>query len=382
MPPKPPSQALDPTVLMVSKPVGPPWTDSSKNLVRDLAQAGRALRYRVLTPRGFALEGARVVSEPIYRDIGSYTPPLLQNLSALRRLLRRDDSALAHFFFAPNPRSAAAARLGLRLHHRRTVQTICSVPRSFDRLDKVLFGERIIALSQHTRRRLLAGGIAPERVTHIPPAIVVPATPTAAERAAARRSHGLLPDDFVVIYPGDYQFSQAAKVVAEAVSRLPGAQVRFVFACRIKQAASRLVEREIDADLRRAGVRARVSLLNEVPRMLELLAASDVCVLPAESLYAKMDLPLVLLEAMALELPIVVAAGGPLEELGCGREVGAVIPPNDAAALAGALAALHTDHARRRQVGTTARAVVEEHFSIGAVSRQHEQLYRELLATP
>ncbi|MBK6848161.1 MAG: glycosyltransferase [Proteobacteria bacterium] len=192
----------------------------------------------------------------------------------------------------------------------------------------------------------------------------------------------MLPDDFVVLYPGDYQFSQAARVVAQAVPRLPGAQVRFVFACRIKQPASLLVERELDAELRRDGVRARVSLLNEVPQMLELLAAADVCVLPAESLYAKMDLPLVLLEAMALELPIVVASGGPLEELGCGREVGAVIPPNDAAALAAALAALHAGPARRRTLGCAARAVVEAHFSIGAVSRQHEQLYRELLATP
>ena len=356
-------QPRDPTVLMVSKPVAPPWTDSSKNLVRDLAQAGRELRYRVLTPRGYALEGSRVVSEPIYRNLGGYTPPVWQNLSALRRLVRRDDSALAHFFFAPNPKSAAAARLGLALRPRRTVQTICSVPVSFDRVDRLLFGERIIALSQHTRRRLLAAGLA-------------------AERAAARRAHGLLPDDFVVVYPGDYQFSQAARVVAQAVPQLPGAQIRFVFACRIKQPASRLVEREIEGELRRDGVRARVSLLNEVPRMLELLAAADVCVLPAESLYAKMDLPLVLLEAMALELPIVVASGGPLEELGCGREVGAVVPPNDSAALAAALAALRSDPLRRRRLGCAARAVVEAHFSIDAVSRQHEQLYRELLATP
>ena len=51
-----------PTVLMVSKPVAPPWNDSSKNLVKDLAQAGRGFSYRVLTPKGYQLAGFNVTS--------------------------------------------------------------------------------------------------------------------------------------------------------------------------------------------------------------------------------------------------------------------------------------------------------------------------------
>ncbi len=41
-----------PEVLFVSKPVAPPWNDSNKNLVRDLARGMTRYRPHVMVPRG------------------------------------------------------------------------------------------------------------------------------------------------------------------------------------------------------------------------------------------------------------------------------------------------------------------------------------------
>lgn len=365
---------------MVSKPVAPPWNDSSKNLVRDLALAGQRFCYHVLTPEGVTLEGSALRCEPIYGAArGAHTPPLRQNLLVLARLLRRDPTALTHFFFAPNPRAAVAARIALRVRPRRTVQTVCSIPRDFSRPDELLFAHRVVVLSRTTRGRFLDAGVPAERLVLIPPAITIPSAPTAEERREARRRHALPLDGQVVLFPGDYQFSTAAETFARAIPALRDLErVRFVFACRIKQAASLAEEARIRTLLHEARVLDRVRMLREVSDMPGLLAATDLVVLPADSLYAKMDLPLVLLEAMAREVPVVVAAEPPLDELLEG-EAGAGVPPRDPAALAATIRSLLEDHGRRRALGENARRAVRDRYAIEHVSALHEELYRRLL---
>jgi len=99
--------------------------------------------------------------------------------------------------------------------------------------------------------------------------------------------------------------------------------------------------------------------------------------LPAESLYAKMDLPLVLLEAMALGVPLVVSDRPPLSEVVHGG--GVTVPPQDPAMLARAIADLLGHPARLREMGAAARAAALAHYDIRGVSAQHEQLYEDLL---
>ncbi|MCC6748253.1 MAG: glycosyltransferase family 4 protein [Deltaproteobacteria bacterium] len=369
-----------PTVLMVSKPVAPPWNDSSKNLVKDLARAGRRFGYRVLTPSDYRLEGPGIVSEPLYRGGGAHTPALVQNLRVMGRLLRSDDSALTHFFFAPNPKASLAARLCLRLRSRRTVQTVCSTPQSFARPDRLLFADRVVVLSRHTESSFLAAGVAPSRLRVIPPGIELPDPPTEDERLRTRRRFGLPVGKPVVIYPGDYQFSDAAETVARAALQLGDLEAHVVFACRIKQEASRSKEAEIRGLLAEHGGLARALLLNDVPDILALIAACDLCVLPAESLYAKMDLPLVLLEALALRVPIVVADVPPLNEVLVG-DVGAAVPPRDPAALAQTVRTLLANEDARRRMGERGRLAVQSHFGIARVAELHEELYEELLQT-
>lgn len=367
------------TILMISKPIAPPWNDSSKNLVKDLATAGTRFSYRVLTPRGYQLDAPRVQCEPIYRAAGEYTPPLLQNLRVLARLARRDRTAIAHFFFAPNLKTSLSARAALTLRRRRTVQTVCSTPASFERARMLLFAERVVVLSRHTEQQLVDVGVPAGRLVMIPPGIRIPDPPSPDRRRAIREKLGLPVDRPVVIYPGDYQFSDAARTVARAILALDDIPLFFVFACRIKQPASLEIEAEIRQMLGTGGALPRVLMLREVGDMLALLGACDLCVLPAESLYAKMDLPLVLLEAMALGVPPVVADRPPLREL-AHPGAGVTVPPRDPRALARAIRDLTSSPGRLAELGAGARAAARRHYAIEEVSRRHEMLYEELLA--
>jgi glycosyltransferase involved in cell wall biosynthesis len=81
------------------------------------------------------------------------------------------------------------------------------------------------------------------------------------------------------------------------------------------------------------------------------------------------------LEAMASGTPVVATAvGGTPALLGDG-EFGALVPPGDAAALAGALTALLRDPAARARTAARARARVEAEFSTTAMVDGYESLY-------
>jgi len=366
-----------PRVLLVSKPVAPPWNDSAKNLARDLARHGRRFAYHVLTVPGYAPEGEAVVAEPIYRDRGSFAPALSANLRVFARLLRRDQAAVRHFLFAPNPRASLAARLACAWRRVPTLQTVVSFPRGDRGLGALLFGDRVAVLSEHGRRRLMRAGVDEARLRHIAPGVGIPPLPSDEQRRKARLRRGL-DDAPLVLFAGDYEFSSGARTLAEAIPRvLAQGAASFVLACRDKtRRAAR--ERERVAELLSApGIRECVRMESEVDDILDLVAASTLCVMPSESLYAKSDLPLVLLEALARGVPLVVADVDPLREVLRGGG-GVAVPPRAPEALARAISGLLADDSHRRLLGAQARASAERHFDVARMSRDYEDLYLEI----
>ena len=105
--------------------------------------------------------------------------------------------------------------------------------------------------------------------------------------------------------------------------------------------------------------------------------------------YAAMDLylmssrfeglPIALLEAMAMELPVVATrVGGVAEALEEGVS-GVLVPAGDAAALVQASAGLLRDVELRRELGKAARARVSSEFSMHRMTQELEAIYSRIL---
>jgi phosphatidylinositol alpha-1,6-mannosyltransferase len=366
-----------PRVLFVSKPLAPPWNDSSKNLVRDLALGLSRYDAIALGREGAVTSLGRARIEPLHpRERSGFRPGLRENTRVLTRLLRGERADAWHFFFAPNPKTSTLARWLARTRRVSTVQTVCSVPADGADLERVLFGDRIVVLSEHTERRFLAAGVARERLVRIPPA--VPTLEPAADdaRRATRRELGLDAERPLVLYPGDLEFGRAAALVLEAHARLTP-NVELALACRAKTPRALGLEAELRARAHALGTGERVHFLGETPKILALLAAADVVALPSTVAYAKMDYPLVLLEAMALARAVVVAEATPAAELAEGGAALAVVA--EAAPLAAALARLLADDRERRALGEAGRAAARDRFSRERMAGAYELLYDGLL---
>jgi glycosyltransferase involved in cell wall biosynthesis len=108
----------------------------------------------------------------------------------------------------------------------------------------------------------------------------------------------------------------------------------------------------------------------------ELLAAADICVLPALAEACGR----VLLEAMAMAKPVVGTASGGTPEIVKDGVTGILVPPGDPGAMAAALENLLQDPTRAGSMGAAGRERTVAHFSIEAHAEKTMRLYAEALA--
>jgi glycosyltransferase involved in cell wall biosynthesis len=135
------------------------------------------------------------------------------------------------------------------------------------------------------------------------------------------------------------------------------------------------------AELRRliaaAGLEERVSWLGEREDVPQLVRALDALLLPSE----EEPFGRALIEAMALEVPVLATrVGGPPEIVQDGRE-GYLLDPHDPAAWAQAVARLAADPERARAMGRAGRAQAEALFTVQRHVEQVMDAYRTALTS-
>jgi phosphatidylinositol alpha-1,6-mannosyltransferase len=362
-------------VLIVSKPVVPPFHDGSKSLVLALCSAMEGgVDLSVLGAKAHPVAGAKVVGlYPSPGQSGSrFAPSLFDNAKALAYLGVERQSQVWHFVFAPNPRAAKAIRQLRRVRPRPSLQTIASPPRDFSNIDQLLFGDVVVAQSEWTRRQILAHSERGQEVTVIYPPLRPPPQPSSEQKAEVRRRLGLRPDQPMIVFPGDLEFGGGAERCAAIAKYLPKElnDTQVVLACRHKTAKAQSIERQLRSELRHLPI----TFSGELPSLFPLLAAAEAVVFPVADLFGKVDLPISLLEAAALGVPVVVADDGPASEV-----QGAVkLPIDDSAAWVSALVRLSRDEAHRTAVCDEGRAGIAERHAAPRVASRYAALYRQL----
>ena len=132
----------------------------------------------------------------------------------------------------------------------------------------------------------------------------------------------------------------------------------------------------LEQEVRARGLSERVRFLgfrNDIP---DLLANSDVLVLP--SLYEGM--PVSVLEAMAAGKPVVATLIGGTDEAVVDGHTGFLVPPGDAPALAAAIRRVIHDRALAERLGANGRARVAAQFTAQMMTEGVADVYEEALA--
>ena len=202
---------------------------------------------------------------------------------------------------------------------------------------------------------------------------------------------GIDTERFAPLPPGDHKARLGLPPGAVVVGSLTRMRVRkgveeFLHAmgpiCRARPEVHVVVAGEVEWDdevralVAATGLGDRLHLLGRRSDVPEVVSAFDVFVLSSHG----EGMSNAILEAMAMEKPVVATAvGGTVEVVGEGL-TGHLVPARDAAALAAGIERVLDDPERGRAMGARGRQVVIDRFSARAMVRQMETLYTRMLA--
>jgi glycosyltransferase involved in cell wall biosynthesis len=241
--------------------------------------------------------------------------------------------------------------------------------------------EHVIVVTESFRERVIAKGVAPERIDVIPNGVDTAqyyASPGEEPPLdALRRRDG----EFVVGYLGNFGAGQALGAIVDAAVRVAARDpsVRFVL-------AGDGPEREaVQARAAEAGA-GNVSVHPPLPKekTRAFYNACDVCLVPlAPFPILQETVPSKIFEVMACERPVLASLGGEGAAI-VGRAGGGVVaPPGDADAIASAVLRLKaTDAAERAAMGARGRAFVREHYSREALAVRYLEILGRVAGRP
>ena len=352
----------------------------AQEVVLNLATCGSSrFRHEVATMHGHGIYWNRLREAGIKVHSLSphkFLPAYLATLPALL-FAKRPDILHCHLI----PSNIIAKPLGalmgvpLILNHDHT-----NDPQRIDNklllaLDKATnrFAHHLIAVAGACRDFLIQHeSIPPEKITLVPNAIDLRRfSPGQITRRDARSKLGLSPDAPVIAGVGrlnsQKNFSLFLDVAAALGPKFPN--LRFLLAGEGPEEAM-LREKALQL-----GLTDRIVFAGYIADTRQVYAAADILLMPSRF----EGLPMTLLEAMAMNLPVVASKlDGIAEVIEEGRE-GYLVDSADVTAFAERCAALLEHPAKSSELATNARAKIEARFSVERMTSAVESIYDHFL---
>jgi glycosyltransferase involved in cell wall biosynthesis len=230
--------------------------------------------------------------------------------------------------------------------------------------------DRIVANAEAVRGYLIGRGADPTRVVTIRNGVDVGRFSGPFDRAALRRQLGFDPEDLVAAVVARLEPQKGHAVVLEAAAELRDRfpRLRYLFV------GGGGAEPALRAEVERRGLAGRVVFTGFRTDAADLLRAADLSLLVS----SKEGMSNTLLESLAAGRPVIASRVGGNAEV-VTSEVGVLVPPGDAPALARALAVLLADPARLARMGERGRERARTEFPVTRMAFETAALYDDLL---
>jgi glycosyltransferase involved in cell wall biosynthesis len=303
----------------------------------------------------------------------------------------------------------------------KTIQTIATLREDLYGIDdwkKMFFADKLVVYSDYSKYKLEAAGF--ENVTRIYPGIDLNLYSPQPKDAETMKHFNITPEDFVIAYFGEYARLGATDMLVEMLINhlkpnsqnchpelacLPDRQVsgspfvqnysesngmlkqvqhdsahkniKFIFACRVKNDADQKKKDEVMAKLTQAGIIDSVRFSDTFKDMPKLYNLTDIVLFPVENMRGKFDIPLVIIEGYACGKPVIVSDLPIFKEF-TNESISTIIPREDNGILWTKIIELKNDEVKRKALSVNARAFVEQHFDLQNTAREYKKIYQSL----
>lgn len=365
---------------MVTRAISQVGDEGSKNLTLNLSTRIKNHKFYLMTSQNTKLpKTENIIYHHLYPESHVFIVSKIGLFNKLKLIWcmvsNYKHTDVYHFIFTPEFVSSLITRLFLKLFKKKSVQTI-STPLPISKLKKCLFADKIVVLSEWTKKRVLDLGH--ENVVKIRPGIDLDKF-SKKNIPTIRKKLGISEKDFVILFPGEYLIERGTRVILNILKRLVEnfPYIKIIFACRPHKGDAKEKKFIIDT-VNSFNLRNNIVFLDRIDFMPELINSSDIVILPIISPFFKMEIPMVLLESLALEKPIIISDIPPLNEIFLNKNVGVKVKVDDSEDLFNSIIKLIKDKSLRKRMGKEGRGLVEKEFDIIKIAEKYKQVYDEL----
>jgi glycosyltransferase involved in cell wall biosynthesis len=188
-------------------------------------------------------------------------------------------------------------------------------------------------------------------------------------RARVRSAWGVADGETVAITVANLRSEKGYDVLLDAARAVQDRRLPIRFISVGRGPLDQALRQRSDA----LGLGEQVRFLGERDDVLDLLVASDVFVLPSH----QEGLPVALMEATSVGMPIVATAVGGVPQVITDGVQGLIVPPGRPVELADAVARIASDPDLARRLGQGAKEA-SSMFDVTTASRQIEEIYRRV----
>jgi glycosyltransferase involved in cell wall biosynthesis len=231
--------------------------------------------------------------------------------------------------------------------------------------------DRFTIISRLAAERYVGiGAVPPERLQVVPNAVDTDRFRRLPGARARVRAELGLGDEFVWLAVGRFEEAKDCPTLIAGFARLAAQRP----ASQLVLVGKGSLQEQVERQVREARLEGRVRFLGVRRDVPELMSAADGYVLSS----AWEGMPVVLLEAAAVELPIVATRVGGVPEVVQDGATGVLVPARDPAALAAGLERVESlTPEARAAMGAAGRALVERQYGTRHIMDVWERLYSE-----
>ena len=313
-----------PEILLITRPLTPPWDEASKNLAYAIAKDMTDFKFHILVGKYDATLPKHITQHLIYKGADWTTPQKMRLILNLKKILKQNPGInSAHLLFAPTPLNTRILRSILKKFKLRVIQNLACPPKK--NTQKILFGDQIVSYSNYTAQKT---GL--KNVTVIPPFIDAEKFVSLSKKARneLRQKWGIGKNDRVLLFPGEYSRLNALGVlwkgytglISNASCFMPHASLKLFIACRIKNKRDLALEKKFKKLIEISSHKDSVQFLGKIEKPEEMYQIADLTVFPVKKMDGKFDFPFVLLESLACGTPILTSDVGALPEIWRGKK--------------------------------------------------------------
>ena len=252
------------------------------------------------------------------------------------------------------------------------------------------FNRIIITLSKNIETSLVNAEIACEKIKTVPPGINTKVFNPFITHEDIRKKYGINSNQPVLSYVGSLTRIKGISVLIDAlgivVKTNPNVRLFMILNMPVEMY---LEPNNVDMDMELIfkikqkikeknleNVIIPVGIINNIA---QYLAASDTFVLPFLNTVGVADYPLSMLEAMAVETPVIATNIGGIPELIKNNQTGLLVEPNNVQELANSIIYSIKNKEEIADMGRNGRQIIQDKLSIEATVNSTEQIYKEII---